>query len=264
MKKFFKIISGGLGVLLFLCAVLVLFLIAGNPISYMIAWGTANQYIQENHADTDYKVKMIDYILGIYRVEVYSPTKQDERFHLTMDTGGAIINNNYDRWVDGRYTVKWRLIDEYSAQGQQAFASENISDLERLDFSLNFLEGGKPFQWSDCFKAHPNATHLKDIPLNTSKCTKEMSAANGLIDYREAMEGTPTYEQIAQNLLRIKSTADDAGFAFHAIKYELCNSQDWMDSIYVGFIYYEDIYEEGFVERIKQRKAEYDAYLAAT
>lgn len=235
----------------------------GNPVSSMIARKTANEYIQEHHADTDYKIKKIDYTFlgGYYRVEVYSPTKQDERFHLVMNGLGEIVTNNYKKWVENRYTVKVRLIDEYNEQGDKAFASENISEGERLDFSLNFLKDGKPFINSEYFKAHPNATDVKDLPLNTAECTKEIAAANGVINYRETVNGTPTYEEIARNLLRIKSTADEKDFAFHAIDYTLKNSQNNQDAIYVGYIYYEDIYEEGLVERIQQREAEYKGCL---
>ena len=259
MKGFLQTIS----ILLLIGVLAIGCLIFGNPVSYALAWGTAYKYIQEHHADTDYKIKKIDYIFigGIYRVEVYSPTKQDERFHLGMNGLGEIQNNNYSLWVENRYTVKWRLIDEYNEQGDKAFASENISEGERLDFSLNFLEHGKPFIREGYYKAHPNATDLKDLPLNTAECTKEIAAANGVIDYRETVNGTPTYEEIARNLLRIKSTADKKDFAFHAIDYTLKNSQNNQDAIYVGYIYYEDIYEEGLVERIKQREAEYKAYL---
>lgn len=264
MKKMFKIIAGTLGILLFICVLGIGFWMAGNPISYALVWSSATQHIQENFADTDYKIKTIVKLFpySSYRAEIYSPTKQDERFHLVMDSFGNIQNNNYEVWVENRYTVKWRLIDEYNEQGEKAFANENISEGERLDFRLNFLERGKPFIAPDYFKAHPNATHLKDLPLNTAQCTQEIAAANGVIDYRETVDGTPTYEAIAQNLLRIKSTADNAGFAFHAIDYSLHNSQDRLeDAIYIGYIYYEDIYEEGLIERIQQREAEYDAYI---
>ena len=177
-----------------------------------------------------------------------------------MNGLGEIQNNNYSLWVENRYTVKWRLIDEYNEQGDKAFASENISEGERLDFLLHFLEAGNN-PYAPYFKAHPDATDVKDLPLNTAKCTKEIAAANGVIDYRETVNGTPTYEEIARNLLRIKSTADENDFAFHAIDYTLKNSQNNQDAIYIGYIYYDDIYEEGLIERIKQREAEYKACL---
>ena len=262
MKGFLQTIS----ILLLIGVLAIGCLIFGNPVSYALAWGTAYKYIQDNHADTDYEIKKIDYIFigGVYRVEVYSPTKQDERFHLGMNGLGAIENNNYSLWVENRYTVKWRLIDEYNEQGDKVFASENISEGERLDFSLNFLEHGKPFIRDGYYKAHPNATDLKDLPLNTAECTKEIAAANGVIDYRRTVNGLPTYEEVAQDLLRIKSTADENDFAFHAINYGLAYTLDNgynTGAIHIGYIYYEDIYEEGLVERIKQREAEYKAYL---
>lgn len=263
MKKLLKIISGTLGILLLVCVLIIGFFIAGNPVSYILAWGSATQYIQENYADTDYKINSIEHLFpyATYRANVSSPTKQDERFSIITNGLGEIQSTNYTTWIENRYTVKWRLIDEYTEQGKKAFEGEILNEKERLDFSLNFLENGKPFIGKDYFKAHPNANHLKDLPLNTATCTKEIARVNGVINYRETVDGTPTYEEIAKNLLRIKSTANEAGFAFHAIDYTLKNSQDMQDVIYVGYIYYEDIYEEGLIERIQQREAEYRAYI---
>ena len=262
IKKISKIIAGALGIFFALIALGIGFSIAGNPVSYFLAWQATSKFLKEEHPGTDYKIDSIEHLfpyIGSYRVNVSSPTKQDERFNVFTDSFGKITEDSYETWVTYRYTLKWRLNKEYAELGEKAFETWGITEHDRLSFTLIFSD----YEHLGPYDSHPNAVELLDFPLNTSTCTQQICKTNGDIYYLETIAGEPTAEYAAKRLLALKERADKAGFAFYTINYVLRSSDSAYEWLSLGRVYYQDIYEEGMVERVLEYEKAYDEYLKA-
>ena len=259
MKKILKRIAGIVGILLAFVVLVVGCLVGGNPVSYALVWNTANQYLNNEFADTDYKIKSIDHVfpyINTYRAHIYSPSKQDERFTLVMNGAGQITSNNYDLWVTKRYTVKWRLQEEYAEMGKEVFKDLPLSENDRFDCTVNLPEGENARYEFFLYEYHPNALNLYDLPLNTATCTQEICATSGSIYYLETISGEPTMEYAAERILYLKEVADKAGFSFYSIEYTLRSTDEAYAEAYISlpYIYYDDIQEEGLVEHLEERQ----------
>ena len=251
MKKPLKFIAGLLAVLLIagVCYSANSFL--GNPVSYLLANWAAEKYIETEFTDTDYEVERVAYSFktGDYYAYLTSPTNIDGDFTLTIDYKGKVENDDYAWRVEERYNTESRLQGEY-----YTLVKEGLSDNFSYNVSAEFT-----FKFSEGLEKHEEAILQKELELNKEYDIKELARKQGHILLWTKVDD-PSVETLAEILLEVKRVADTNGVPFYSLEVSLFEIGENVSSLDVMQFLYDDIYEDGLVERIEREVEETQAY----
>ena len=95
-----------------------------------------------------------------------------------------------------------------------------------------------------------DSLRLEDLELNKAYDIAGMARLQGYLGVSAEAEWAD-YEYVAQCLLELKRVADENNVPFYAVDFSLRVGHYSQEIKLSGFLY-EDIYEEGLVERIQQ------------
>lgn len=249
MKKFLRIVA-------VLCMSLVFCFAGCTPWGYWQAWSAANELINTEYKDTDYKIASVGYVFntGEYAVDIKSPTKIDEYFTLWI-RDGKIRSNNYDHYVEGRSNTGARLSDEYRAYIEES----GLWDA----FGSNYQCYGSVVVYPSDYDGkayirHEEALTHEELELNKAYDIKEFARVHGELSIEAEVE-EPTYEKIAEILLQVKRLADEKDVPFYTISVDLrqidvSTREPIMEVVYFR---YEDIYETDLAARAEENCKNY-------
>lgn len=222
----------------------------GNPVSRYLAENGAEDYLTEQYPGTDYRVERVlyDFKTGSYRAEVASPSSVDTHFELKMDMRGNMEYDDYDECVTNGMNTMNRVDKAYRD------LVDPILQRLNLDYTLHIGYGDISFSGME-----PELDREYDL--------RELGARAGkLIVY--IRDDTVTEERAAEILLDIKALMGENGAAFHSIHFVLGYADHGDGSappegrVEAMDFLYEDIYEEGLAERLRQASEEAAAYHA--
>lgn len=265
MKKVLKI-TAFVGSLL-LIAGLLFFAngLLGNPISKYLAENAAQKRLEDVYSDTDYVLEEVQYSFKdcLYHASVSSPSSQDSSFSITFDWKGQFRSDNYELLVLGKANTSSRLDDQYRALTDEVFESSTfpydcsmtygvLEFVPRADLSMP----GMPVY----------AKAREDLELDKVYDVGALGSEIGrIVIYVDSETITPAYA--AEIMLEIRAVMDEAGIGFRAMDFSLQpplppeGPRPDME-IAVKDFPYEDIYEEGMVERILEANKSLRAYYA--
>lgn len=111
-----------------------------NPVSRAIIRFSAEQYLKENHPDSDYRITYIAYDdkREDYQVFIISDKSKDSWFEMFYNHIGKLCGNLYDSRVANKNTTFKRVSKEYAAAVYAV--SFSIPDAE--DISVSGSLGG--------------------------------------------------------------------------------------------------------------------------
>ncbi|MBR2894286.1 MAG: hypothetical protein IKC03_01330 [Oscillospiraceae bacterium] len=239
----------------------------GNPVSKMLAARAAEKHLEETYAGADFYIERIAYSFkdGSYHAFVKSPTSIDTEFSLSITMLGEIRLDTYEDVLDGFNTAR-RLDGEYRALTDTIF--ENPSFPYGCDIGFGTLEIYPEEALHD-----PNANDVPAYAINQSMLIldkiydiRELGRQAGhLIVYVES--DTITLEKAVEIMLGIKTIFDDAGVPFVAmdftLQYPLPEEGMRPDGeVSVNGFLYDDIYEDGMIERVEEADRALKAYYA--
>lgn len=145
MNKRKKILKIAAAITAFVLIGAVLFFVNaffGNPVSYFLAGYSVNQYIEENHPDSDFEIDGISYFFEStkYSVKIISPSSKDSHFFIKTDFFGQIQYNSYETDVLKMENTKERINGEYcelvsSVLASPVFAYETGFAYSKVNFS---------------------------------------------------------------------------------------------------------------------------------
>ena len=259
MKRSTKIIISVLVVLAIVLAPVVFFF--GNPLSWLLISLRGNAYLQENYPDLDVEISDISYDprLG-WSAMAISPTSRDTWFRVYIDGWGNVESDAYSLVLSGSTTA------DRIGQGYQELAEpvlENVPLSVSLSFAdLTFMGGREYYAAPGPDGEMVNYSMEKDYGLDISTLELDadydvpaLGAKHGRVTIYVHDEEV-TVERAAEVLLELKTYLDEAGLPFRGIHLNLCeplneNGQNVGEQISLYDFLYEDIYEEGLVQRVQ-------------
>jgi len=228
--------------------------LVGNPISKLLAQNSAERHIEENYADTDFYVERVSFSFKDTRYHAYikSPSSVDSHFTIYMDMLGRVEFDFYEDDVLNGWNTADRIGTDYRKQVDAIL--DNPSFPYTCDIGYGDIEF-IPEEYADNPDVPSYALYIEDLELDGIYNLAELgSQAGHLVLY--VTEDTLSFERAAEIMLDIRRIMDDAGVGFYAMDFVLeyprnedgtRNSEDQID---VNNFLYEDIYEEGMVERV--------------
>lgn len=266
-KKIFKIIA--LVVAIGLIGFIAFFYNAlnGNPLSQLLAERGTQKYLAEQFPGTDYYAETVGYNFKFsnYYAFIRSESSIDTQFTVYLDFFGRVERDTFQSVTD-LFVTEMRLDEDYRKLTDTVFDSpefpygENIGYGELMIASRDLMEN--PNIW-DC----PDyAMPQEDLIFDGVYDIRELGKQYGhLVVYVESEE--LTMERAAEVMLKIRAIFDRMGVPFRAMDFvlELPKPEDgpWPDEqIHVSHFPYEDIVEEGLVERVQEAHDALTAYYA--
>ena len=229
----------------------------GTPLGYWEAWNAANELINTEYKDTDYKIAGMGYASssGEYVVEIKSPTKIDEYFTLRLTDSGEIKTNYYESQVEGKGNTVVRLSKQYEAYMEE----RGLWDEFDSNYKFRGYVSVYPSDYDVNYILHEDALSREELELNKAYEIKEFARVHGYITIEAKVE-EPTFETIAEILLQVKQLADEKDVPFYTISVDLRQidrpSRETM--VKVWNFRYEDIYESDLAERAKANSDNYE------
>lgn len=238
----------------------------GNPVTKALVTKSAKEYVAEKYVADGYAVESVNYDFktSSYYVDVRCADSLDKHFTLYGGFDGKIGVDTYESDVEKKWNTAGRICDEYID------AANTFLHSGKLPYKLTIAFGEIEFADGDYGEGEivPDyAIELNSLTLDGEYGIYETGKSAGCLTvYVEDNEVSA--EKLSEILLKLRETADKEKFTFRAVN---CVLQYPMDENYeskegiveVMRFAYEDIYEEGLVERVKKAdkmvKKYYDA-----
>ena len=237
--------------------------LVGNPVSKALAARTAKGHLADHYPT--YTLERVSYNFkdGNYHAHLTDSNQVDGDFYVILTPGGKLLADTYqDRVLSGENT-HLRLTMEYRAMVNAVLEAPQAG--LPLDFGFGDLEiWHREFLGNDDCPDY--ALVMEDLIPNGTYDVRELgSQAGHLIYYLQ--EEDPSLERLAHWLLEIRRLMDQANVPFVDIDLSLRYLRDEEDNrpesdLYVLRFPYEDIYEEGLLQRVAQANADAIAYYA--
>jgi len=229
--------------------------LVGNPLSHLLAENAAEKHIEENYSDTDFYVERVSFSFKdtCYYAHINSPSSVDSHFMLYIDMLGNVKYDFYENDVLDGWNTARRIGDDYRDLVDSILESPSFPYYCDIGYGdIEFI----PEEYADNPDVPSYALHIEDLEVDGIYNLTELGVQAGhLVLYIN--EDTVTIERAAEIMLDIRSIFDDAGVSFYSMDFVLeyprnedgtRNSENRIDIN--GFLY-EDIYEEGMVERVQ-------------
>ncbi len=261
MKKSVKIIL--ITLLVLLLGVVLYFVCAffGNPVSYLLAVNSADNYIEENYADYDLEIEKVgyDFKLSGYYAHVVSPSSVDTHFSVYFDLLGRPLHDSFDNVTDG-WNTYMRLENEYRSLCEKVLKDVKKNFVSDIDYGEI-----KNFEYSEDY--HGKVLYgvvLSDLELDYEYDIKEVAKSAGhIVFYYEETELTA--EKSAERLLEFKAIFEKHDVPFFAIDFIAqepkteTNAGNRKEFAVREFLF-SDIYEEGLAERLQEAADDLQKY----
>lgn len=254
-KKTLKITALVLAIVLIAGVALFANSFVGNPISKYLVTKSAEEHLEKNYSDKDFKIEEVNYDFktGGYYARVVSPTSIDSHFSLLFSFTGKLELDCYDDVTSG-WNTAMRIEDDYRNLVKTVTESKGFPE------KYFIAHGEIPFTLSDYpidEETPEYAFENEELVLDKDYDIREVGAQHGrLILYAYDDEVTP--ERLGELLLEIKKKFDKSGVTFKAVDFVLeapkAEGEPAMsyEQITIKNFYYSDIYEEGLSERVKE------------
>ena len=262
-KKHLKIAALVLALVILAALCLFANALVGNPVSKALATRTAKRYLAQHYPS--YMLERVGYNFkdGDYYAHLTDPAQVDGDFSLSLSPLGKLQWDSYEDRVLAGENTRNRLSMEY--RDMVAAVLETPQAGLPLDFGFGDLEiwPREALHNADC----PDyALVSEDLIPNGTYDVRELGAQAGHLVYY-LQEENPSLESLAHWLLEIRRLMDAGGVPFVDINLTLRYPQNEDGTstdcdVYVLSFPYENIYEEGMVQRARQANAEAIAYYA--
>ena len=262
-KKHLKIAALVLALVILAALCLFANALVGNPVSKALATRTAKRHLAQHYPT--YTLERVGYSFkdGNYYAHLTDPNQIDGDFSLSITPAGKLRYDSYEDRVLAGENTRNRLSMEYRDMVDGVLEAPQAG--LPLDFGFGDLEC-----WSREAAANedcpPYALITEDLTVNGTYDVRELGALAGhLVYYLE--EENPSPERLAHWLLEIRRLMDAGGVPFVDIDLSIRYLRDENDQrpesdLYVLHFPYEDIYEDGLLQRVEQANAEAIAYYA--
>ena len=251
-KKVLKIGAFILAMLLILALVVFAGSFLGNPFAKNRARKTAEKYISDNLADTDFYIEDVKFSFkdGKYYAHIKEDNSLDKHFELIISMNGEIKYDTFDN-IENKSNTAHRLGYEYRK------LTDSVTDNEKFPYKDEIVFGDllikKEEYWvEDVFAQYT----LKQESLETDKeyDIYELGSKYGMIIVNIETDEV-SIEKAAEIMLSIKEMFDKNRIPFKIMEFSLRTPFDEKGnstSIDTLAFEYDDIDKDGLIERIKE------------
>ena len=241
--------------------------LVGNPVSKYLAEKSAEKYVAENYAGTDYYIETLafNFKFSNYYAHIRSDSSMDTQFTLYITMLGEVYFDTYEDVLSGAITAR-RVEDEYRELTDQIFDSPAFPYETDIAFGTLMINPGEAVENPDATDIPDYTLLYEDLELDKIYDPRELGAQAGhLVVYVYSEE--LTYEIAAEVLLGIRAEFDKANVPFRAIDLTLQHPREEdqpRDEDYIGTSHflYEDIDQEGLAERVQKADEALKAHYA--
>lgn len=227
----------------------------GNPISKFLATQSAKEYLKENYAETDYVLGEVNYNFktGGYYARISSPSSIDSRFSVDINLLGEVQRDYYESNVVDGFNTFQRCDDGYRELVDKVLSAPDFPYIS--EFGYGSMLSGKE-QFDDL---------MQYLKLDEEFDYNELGKKFGGITFY-AQDNEITLEKASEILIGIKNIFDEKEVYFNEINFAL--EEIYVDgspnfegeSLYIYNFLYDDIYEEGMLERVTKANEEANAF----
>ena len=237
----------------------------GNPISKMLATNTAKKHLTETYSNTDYYIERVAYNFkdGNYHVFIKSPTSIDTEFSLYITMFGKLRLDTYEDVLNG-FNTACRIEHDYRELTDTIFEHPSFPYTCHISYGTLEIYPEEAITNSNVNDVPSYAINQNELELDKIYNIKELGQQAGhLIIYIE--NDTVTLEKATKIILDIKSIFDNAGIPFRAMDFTLQyprpkEGKRPEGEVSVVHFPYEEIYEDGMIERVKEADKILKAY----
>lgn len=263
MKKSTKIVFTVISVIIL--SVILYFACAffGNPVSYLLAKNSADDYVEAKYSDSNFEIEKIGYDFKStgYYANVVNPDSEDSYFSVYFDLLGRPVYDTYENITDGWNTFM-RLENEYRK------LTDSVEDEIKKSFTTDIFYGEiKTSEVADdyCGKEPygiPRDELIVDYDYDINEVAKK---AGHIVFYYDETELTA--DKMAKRLLEVKEIFDKNNIEFFAIDF-IAQEPKTEDNagnrkeFSVREFLYSDIYEDGLSERLQESADDLQEYYA--
>jgi len=266
-KKVLKIIALLVAIALIVTVCWFANALCGNPISKWLAQRAASVYLEEQYSDTDYYIERLGFSFKStdYYAHVRSETSMDTQFTLHIDMLGNVFFDTYDDVLRGSITAR-RLEQEYRDLTDQIFDNPSFPYPSDIGYGTLEIYPQEALDDPNINDTPDYALVQQDLVLDQIYDIRELGRQAGhLIIYVES--DTISFGLAAQIMLGIRAEFDKANIPFRTMDFvlQLPLPEDGPrldEEVRVENFGYEEIYEEGLLDRIKAAHEELEAYYA--
>lgn len=243
--------------------------LVGNPISKMLAQNAVEEYLEEHYADTDFYCEKLGFSFKSidYYAHIRSDTSIDTQFTLYINMLGEVTFDTYDDVLRGSITAS-RINSEYRALTETVFDHPSFPYESDIGYGNLEIHHKEELEDPNAAAYVPDfAIFAQDLILDHIYDIRELGAQAGRINIYVDSE-TVTPELAAEMMLKIRDTFDQAGVPFRVMDFVLqlpLPEEGPREEVYIRVenFSYDDIYEEGMVERVIAADAACRAYYEA-
>ena len=254
MKKTKKIVALILAALLIAGVGVFANGVVGNPVSKWLVTNAAKNRLSEVYEDKDYEIERVTFSFkdGGYHAFIVSPSSPDSEFSMSLTMGGKLRWDSYeDRVLSGENTAA-RINKEYRDATEKVFTNPAFPYYTHIEYGdIEFISK----EWEVTEDTPAYALFTEDLELDRLYDIAELGKIAGhLVVY--VYDEDVSVEKAAEILLDVKHMMDAGGVSFHVIDLVLEYPKPVDDSprkegrVETIEFLYEDIYEEGMVERV--------------
>lgn len=241
--------------------------LVGNPISKMLAQRGAEDHLKVEYTGTDYFIERVgfNFKFGCYYAHIRSRSSVDTQFTLYINMIGKVYHDTYEDVLSGAITAR-RLDQEYRELTDQVFESPSFPYLADIGFGELCIYPEEAIRDPEVSDIPSYALVRDELILDHVYDIRELGARAGrLVVYVES--DRISVEDAAEIMLNIREQFDKANVPFRAIDFVLQlplpeEGPRPDEEIRVENFLYEDIYEEGMIERVTEADQELKAYYA--
>ena len=228
----------------------------GNPIAKKEAERKSQAYLDEFFGDRDLYIEDISYNMSAtaYDVRVKSRSSADTWFDLVW-RDGELIHESYEYRVLDKGNTATRINKEYGEKAEKALKLLN------LKYDVMLEHGQIDFAWEN-LEAPEYALRQENLILDGDYDVMELGAQAGHLSVW-IRDAEVTEERAAEILLDIRKTMEEQKVRFYVLDFELryppqseeqykMAQGEVFETVRLENFLYEDIYEEGLMERVRE------------
>ncbi len=236
------------GVLAWLCDAMM-----GNPVSYLLAKKTAEQYLAGHYPGSGFLVEDFGYDFkdGGYYAHIRSPESPDTRFSIMMDRFGKFRWDSFEDRVTSRWNTCLRLEQEYSNRVKAAFWEDFPYEVELCSGSLE-MTGRAELENAPVQQGLDGGFCMEDLQLDhpLDALPKTVLEAGTVTVWLKADRPDPALA--ARMLLEIRKTLDERQVPFGKVDFVQRVPEGEGGEITVRGILRDEIEPENLLNKIKE------------
>ena len=265
MKKYLKI---GAFLAAFLLIGFLIYLVdvfTGYPVSFFRVQRIAEQYMEENDYGTDYVLEKPSYSLklGGFTMKATIPNSEDREFQISFYRSGELKYDTYEQDVLHKVNTAIRLSNEYHAKLRDVFENSDFPFAADINGDFQSARTGEIEQRNEPGSC-PEKWDIQELILDGEYDISQLSGRYGTVILRVTSRDVSA-KTAAESLLRLKAIMEKQELPFHSVTLWLLSektddSGNPMERMQILNFGWDDIYEEGLEERVKEAAAATEAY----